>query len=504
MFNIALVSLYGVENNGIRSISSLLRQNGFKTYIIFFKRWVNNDIRYPNEKEKELLVSLLKELEIKLLGISFTSPFLKIAKDITTKIKSSLDIKVIWGGIHATVAPYESLKYSDFVCRGEGECPMLELTQALSKNQTPEGIKNLCYKKNGRIISEDLRPLIQNLDTLPLQDYGGENKFFIDKKLKNIDPLIDARELRVFASRGCPFNCSYCYNSIYRALYKGQRYHRIGSVERILSEIELGLRCFKKIRKIKFDDDTFVFPQYWIDEFCAKYKQRIGLPFEILFNVHCLDKNNLRKLKLAGLRRVQVGIQTGSVQESEQVYNRKLEVDMIKEFAQAAKEINLDVVYDLIFDNPLSTPEDKKELIKLLLALPRPFSLFIYSLTIFPGTKLSEIFLEKGIITPQDIEGEAHKSFYQFRLSLRYPRSKEELFAVAVVSLISKSFIPKRAIKLLSQSIFLKKHPFLIKLIAQVCNQLKLAYIGLKMFMQGSLNLWKFKEYGLPKRFLIQ
>ncbi len=502
MSNIALISLYDVENNGIRSISSLLKQNGFNTYLIFFKRWANNDVRYPSETEKKLLVSLVEELEIELLGISFTSPFLKIAQDFTARIKFSLDIKVVWGGIHATVVPYESLMYCDFVCRGEEEYLMLNLAEALSKKQPPEGIKNLCYKKNGRIISEDTRSLIQNLDVLSLQDYGRKNKFFIDKELKNIDPLINARELRVFASRGCPFNRSYCYNSIYRALYQNPRYYRMGSVERILSEIESGLKSLKKIRKIKFDD-TFVFPEYWVDEFYRKYRQRIGLPFEILFNVQCLNKNNLKKLKLAGLKRVQVGIQTGSEKESNQVYNRKLEVDMVKRFAQAAKELNFDVVYDLIFGNPLSTFEDKKELIGLLLALPMPFSLFIYSLTVFPGTKLNQIFLEKEIIFPRDIEGEANKSFYQFRRSFTYPRNKEELFTVAVVSLISKSFIPKAAIKLLAESMFLKKHPFLIKLAAQVCNQPKLIHIGLKMFMQGSLSVWKFKGYGLPKRFLI-
>ncbi|MDP8234627.1 MAG: radical SAM protein [Candidatus Saelkia tenebricola] len=504
MLNIALISLYGVENNGIRSISSFLKQNGFNVYLIFFKRWLNNDMHYPSEKEKRHLVSLCKELEIDLVGISFTSPFLKIAQDLTMQMKSSLDIKIAWGGIHATVEPRESLEYCDFICRGEGEHVMLDLARALAGRWTLEGIKNLCYKKDDKVIFEDLRPLIQDLDILPPQDYGGVNKFFIDKDLKNIDPLVSAKELRVFASRGCPFNCSYCYNSIYRALYQNQRYYRIGSVEKVLSEIEVGLSRFKKIKKIKFDDDTFIFPAYWIDEFCKKYRQRVKLPFEILFNAQCLDKSNLKKLKCAGLKRIQIGIQTGSVQESEQVYNRKLEVDVIKKFAQEAKKINLDVVYDLIFDNPLSTPENKKELITLLLDLPRPFSLFLYSLTVFPGTELSKIFLEKKIITPDDIEGRANKSFYQFRLGFSYPRSEDELFAVAIVSLISKSFIPKNVIRLLARSVFLKKHLFLIKLIAQASNFIKLFHVGLKMIMQGVLSVWKFKEYGSPKRLLIQ
>lgn len=504
MLNIALISLYGVENNGIRSMSSVLDKEDFNTYLIFFKRWVNNDIRFPTEEEKKTLISLLKKLNINIVGISFTSPFLKIAKDLTWRIKDVLSVNVVWGGIHATVKPKGCLEHCDIVCRGEGEYAMLDLVKALAKKQSLEGIKNICYKRENRIICEEMRPLIQDLDSLPFQDYGGGNKFFIDGGLGNIDPLINARELRIFASRGCPFNCSYCYNSIFRKLYKNQKYHRIRSVESTLSEIEKALSFLKGMRKIKFDDDTFIFPKDWIYEFCKKYRNRIGLPFEILFNAECLDKEVLKELKAAGLRRIQVGIQTGSKRESEKVYNRNLPMEKIQRFAYMSKSLKLDVVYDVILDNPLANFEDKEALIDFLLTLPRPFNLFLYSLTIFPGTELCEMLLREGLINPQDVEGEANKSFHQFRLSFSYPREKKELFIVCIVSLTSKSFLPKPFISLLLKSHFLKKHPLLLKWFAISCNQIKLLQVSIKMLREGTLNIWKFKEYGLPKRSLIQ
>ena len=166
-----------------------------------------------------------------------------------------------------------------------------------------------------------MRPLIQDLESLPYPVYGGKNNFFIDRdRLQKIDPLAGARELRIFASRGCPFKCSYCYTSIFRALYGNENYHRIKSPEVVISEIEYALNKFKMIRKIKFDDDTFIFPRGWINEFCQKYKNRVGLPFEILFNAESIDKEVLADLRDAGLRRIQVGIQTGSKKESEEVY----------------------------------------------------------------------------------------------------------------------------------------------------------------------------------------
>jgi radical SAM superfamily enzyme YgiQ (UPF0313 family) len=505
MLNIALISLYGVENNGIRSISSVLQEAGFNTYLIFFKRWANNDMRYPTEKERNALILLLKKLNIDMVGLSFTSPLLKIASALTLRIKDTLQTKVVWGGIHATVNPEECLKYCDIVCRGEGEYAMLDLVNAYANKYSLEGIKNTCYRKEGKINFEEIRPLIQSLDYLPYQDYGGKNKFFIDKgRLQNIDPLVYAAELRTFASRGCPFNCSYCYNSIFRKLYRNQRYHRIKSVEVAISEIEYALSKFRGVRKIKFDDDTFIFPEDWVDEFCKQYKNRIGLPFEILFNAECLNEKFLKDLKAVGLRRVQVGIQTGSKRESEEIYNRSLPIEKIRQFADVSKSLKLNVVYDVILDNPLASFNDKESLIDFLLSLPRPFDLFLYSLTIFPGTQLCELLLKKGLIKPKDVEGEANKSFYQFRLNFSYPRNKEELFVACIVSLISKSFIPKSFIVLLKRSYFLKNHPLPLKWFAQFCNLIKLAHILVKMLIQKDLNIWKFKEYGLPKRYLIQ
>jgi len=167
-------------------------------------------------------------------------------------------------------------------------------------------------------------------------------------------------------------------------------------------------------------------------------EEKINLPFEILYNTEFFDKWTLGYLKKAGLRRIQVGIQTGSKKESKNVYNRDLSIEKIKRFAHTAKRMKLDVVYEVILDDPLADFEDKKSIIDLLLSLPRSFSIFIYSLTIFPGTELSELLLKQGLISDKDIEGQVTKSFHQFRLNCSYPRSREESFIISLAPLTSK------------------------------------------------------------------
>ena len=61
---IAVVSLYALENNGIRHVASSLREAGFRVTEIYFKDWVNNRFPWPTESEVQYLISLLKKREI--------------------------------------------------------------------------------------------------------------------------------------------------------------------------------------------------------------------------------------------------------------------------------------------------------------------------------------------------------------------------------------------------------------------------------------------------------
>ena len=67
---IAVISLYALENNGVRHIASSLREAHFKVTEIYFKDWVNNNFPWPKEEEVQNLIALLKEREIDVVGFS--------------------------------------------------------------------------------------------------------------------------------------------------------------------------------------------------------------------------------------------------------------------------------------------------------------------------------------------------------------------------------------------------------------------------------------------------
>lgn len=501
-----LISLYGIENRGVRYISSFLKEQGFPVNIIFFKQWVNNAIKSPSQQEVKLLMDLLSSLESSLIGLGLGTPYLQIATQLTKEIKKKFKTSVVWGGIHPTISPEDGIEIADMVCVGEGEEPLLDLMGALERGENPEGIPNLWIKVDGKLRKNPIRPLIEDLDRLPFPDYGGPDKYFIeDNRLKQCDPLLLDSEYRIYPTRGCPFNCKYCNNSIFRKVYQGKgRYYRFRSPENVIAELEYAREYFKHLRRIKFDGDTFFFPEKWISRFSSLYKKRIGIPFEILSHPDLANRQTLSQLRKAGLVKIQVGLQSGSKKELKEVYGRDTPNQQILNFAHLAKDLGIEVVYDIIWDNPLSTRKDKKEMLNMLLQIPRSFKIYMYSLTHFPKTALTNELLNLGKIKSEEVEGKATKSFRQFRLSLWYPRPKEELFWISLSSLTSKTFIPKFFIRFLSRRPWLKRKPTTLKWLALTCDFLKASGMAIKMLFQGELNPIKLKQYGSLKKLISQ
>ena len=123
---IAVVSLYALENNGVRHVSSSLREAGFSVTEVYFKDWVNNRFPWPTEIEVQNLLDLLVERGIEVVGLSVrASAFHRMAKFLTERIRSELGLPIVWGGMHPTFLPELCIPIADAIAIGEVDPPTL-------------------------------------------------------------------------------------------------------------------------------------------------------------------------------------------------------------------------------------------------------------------------------------------------------------------------------------------------------------------------------------------
>ena len=138
---IAVISLYALENNGVRHIASNLREAGFEVTEIYFKDWVNNNFPWPSEIEVRNLLNLLRERQIEFVGMSVrASAFHRMAKYLTDRIRHELNLPILWGGMHPTFMPELCIEVADHVAYLFRLCHSWQ-------TYCPRGNPGICYQK---------------------------------------------------------------------------------------------------------------------------------------------------------------------------------------------------------------------------------------------------------------------------------------------------------------------------------------------------------------------
>ncbi len=460
--SVILITFYDIDSLAVHTLHAVLKKEGINVHSVFFKSLnINGTANIPTRDEIAALIELINKINPILIGVSFRSTYFKLAFQISSEIKKNMDVLVVWGGIHPTIRPKQCIELADIVCVGEGEEAIVELSKKILKGEEIENIPNLWVKKADRIIKNDLRFLIQDLDTLPFSDFSMENKYFIENgEITSLAPPVQRTDYSIMTSRGCPFRCTYCYNNIAQEIYKEKgKYVRRRSVENVIKELVQARKSFKNLLYISFLDDIFTFDINWIKKFHKQYKQCVDLPFYCHIHPRFADEEMIMLLKDAGCAGMTMGLQTGSEESRHNYFERYETNDQIIRSTQILAKHQIKCAYDLIMDNPLETDKHKRETFELLLRLPRPFRLSIHSLTHFPETKLTKYLLEKGIISADDVEDQKQKSYERWVPELDLDRNSENLFWDNLYYLTQKWYLPKRFIIWLSNISFLKKYP---------------------------------------------
>jgi hypothetical protein len=179
-------------------------------------------------------------------------------------------------------------------------------------------------------------------------------------------------------------------------------------------------------------------------------------------------------------------------------------VKQILAFDRLNKELGFDVKYDVIIDNPMSWRSDKDALFHLLTDLESDFKVYLYSLTLYPKSSVTEKMIAAGLATEDDVEGIATKSFRQFRVSVDWPRSNEDKYFLGLTMLACKPFVPRKVKRWFRETPFWEKHPDLLLEVAQGVNLVRMTGIAAKMASRGELSLQKVREYGNVRKMINQ
>ncbi len=439
MARIALISMYDTVALGIRYLSAYLKLHGHEVTVIYLKQYevlmkadfpsepVIDEINvglcsrgeiaycYPrriSETEWKLLIDLIRERRCDFVGISLTSKFINTAREVTERIRHELGLKVIWGGIEPTVNPEFDIQFADYLCISEGEDPLAEFAAAWDKKGDLTGIQNIWAKENGKVFRNNLRPLIQDLDRLPLPDFEPQDKFEIS--WDGLWPRVDRDcwdDFLFSTSRGCPYKCTFCIHNVLHDMYKGQRYVRRHSVDYAL-EILKTAKARYNVKKIHFWDDIFSIHKEWLKVFLPRYKAEIGLPYWAYVYPQQCDKNICTLLKSAGDVEVRMGVQSGSEEVLVNQYGRPAPRGMVLEAARNLSEAGIEYSIDIITNNPLETEEDCRKTLELLLDMPQPVKIgsdTLSYLSYFPNYELTRVYEEKKDTHPLD---EKRYAFY--------------------------------------------------------------------------------------------
>ena len=347
------------------------------------------------DKEDRLgeLFQKIEEFQPDYLTITAMSGEIKFFLTLLKKIKSHYPkLYVVLGGPHATFSPnIIKNEFIDAVCRGEGEEAFAEF---LEKHPSKDyfSVRNFSFKKNGLVIHNPLRPLI-DINQLPFPDFD-----FIPRQV--------SEKIVLFISRNCIFNCSYCFNKEYREMYREcghKTTYRHLSVDRAIAQLKFLKKKYEgKFKYFYFDDDIFPVKTEWLAEFSRRYPIEVGMPFHVGLNPALVKESTIDFLKKAGCFSMNLAIESGSERIREIMNRPKMRNEDLIKACHIIKKYGIYIESQNIIMSPTETIDEAKQTLDLNIACKVDYGV-IGKFQPYPGTRMSKFAIEQGLLDEESL-----------------------------------------------------------------------------------------------------
>lgn len=376
------------------------------------------------------LLEQIKQWKPDVLGYSMMTVDIPSMLSFNNMLRKEMKIFTILGGAHATLNPeIVADENIDAVCVGEGDQALTEVLRRLERGESLVGIPNIQTAVGQSL---EIAPLIEELDTLP----------FMDRKLVyEHSPEMKKFGIKgIWASRGCPFKCPYCFNHRINRLQQGKgRIVRKRSVTSLILEAQELKRDYP-VKFFRIQDDAFVYQaDDWLREFAARWSTEVGIPFYCLIRAEFVTEEIVKLLAQAGCKSVSMSIESAV----DDIRNRMLRRNMTREHISSAfricQEHGIAVFTNTMLGLPFTRLQDDIESldfnIKIKADLPS-FSVFMP----FPGTDLGDYCRNAGILTEEKSGELGFGMRNQTQLSCFSPEVKRAQYNLCQLGIVAVKF----------------------------------------------------------------
>jgi anaerobic magnesium-protoporphyrin IX monomethyl ester cyclase len=365
---------------GLLSIAAYLIEKGHDVYV-----YDCLGLGAPLDLQKQAQAILSYQPQI--VGFSATTSSFPDAADLAQIIKDqSPETITVCGGVHVSALEGNLLQNYpafDFLVSGEGEETISELAEGFD----PAEIRGLIRRDGADVITNEPRPQISDLDSLPFPAYD-KLKGFPGEYHLPLFSYINTPGATMITSRGCMYQCSYCDRSVFK---KGFRYN---SAAYIYDHMKYLLEKFG-VRHINIYDDLFTANRKRIVELCEKLNRHpLGINFNCAVRVGYTDDDLLKMLKSAGCLMVSLGIESA---DPEMLTRHKsgVSLDEVRDTVRRIQGANLRAKGLFMMGLPGETEESIKRTSDFIISLGLD-DMNMAKFTPFPGAPLWRTIKEDG------------------------------------------------------------------------------------------------------------